>query len=162
MVIVRHIVPLLPISVEVRWRRLPPFRVTLRGLVIGVALSGLLFGLVAQLGRMNRALRYHSKQATLAAHGRNASGLASAAGVPSPLEARHSAMATRYRAAFDRIDVLTFLVIMTIASLAAVAALGRVLDWSSRRLGIPTGDGPTDSRPTSPKSPNPEPEEPRS
>ena len=142
-------VPLLPISVEVRWRRLPPFRVSLRELMIGVVIAGLFFALVAHLGRMNRAMQYHSEQAALAAQARK------------PIEAWHLAMASHHRAAFERIDFPAFLAFMTFASLAAVAALGRALDWSSRRLGMTTNDEPTDSQPTSLGSPNPQPEEPR-
>jgi hypothetical protein len=70
-------------------------------------------------------------------------------------------MAGRYRAEIERIDFPVFLIFMTLATLAVVAVLGRALDWSSRRLGFPTVDGPTDLRPTSYGIPNPNPEEPR-
>lgn len=152
-------VPLLPISVEVRWRRLPPSRVTLRGLMIGVVVAGLLFALAAHLGRLNRAMQYHSERASLAAQGRKPAGLAPASG-PSPLESWHSAMAGRYRSEFDRIDVLSFVISMTFAALAIVAAFGRVVDWSRRRPRTPAEEGPMAPRPISPVGSHPKPEEP--
>ena len=140
-------VPLLPISVEVRWRRLPP--VTLLGLMIAVGLAGLLFALFAQLGRMNRGWQYHSAQAALAAQARK------------PIAAWHSAMASHYRTEFGRIDFPAFLAFMILATLAVVAVLGRALDWSSRRLGLPADDASTDLYPRSTGSPNTHSEEPR-
>ena len=125
--------------------------------MIGVVLAGLFFALVAQLGRMNRALQYHNEQAALAHEARMRTGLP-----PSPLELRHSAMAGQYRASFERIDIAAFLALVTFAALAAVVALGRLLDWSARRLGLSTEEVRTDSQAITHRIPHLSSEEPRS
>jgi hypothetical protein len=111
---------------------------SIRGLMIAVVLAGLFFSLVAWLGRLNQAMNYHGEQVRKAAASRSKSPPSG----PTLLETWHSMKMSEYRATFERVDLSTFLLLVSCVSLAAVAALGRVLNWFFRPSLIPTGVEP--------------------
>ena len=51
--------------------------------------------------------------------------------------------ATEYRAAYDRVDIIVFVLFMATVSLGVAAALGRTLHWLFLRSVIPPGDEPS-------------------
>src|SRR5262249_26615033 len=114
---------------------LPPLRMSIRGLMIAVILAGLFFSLGAWLGRLNQAMNYHGEQMRKAA----ASRAKSPPSGPTPLETWPSMKLSEDRATFERVDLSTFLLLVTCMSLVVVAALGRVLNWFFRPSLIPPG-----------------------
>lgn len=135
----RIAIPLLPILVEVRWRPLRPFRVSIRALMLTVLLAGLVFSLVNELRRLGRAASDHTAQMLKA----NADRPKSPPYGPTPLERWHAMKAMESRAAHERLDLLLFILLLASASLGVVAALGRALDGLSRRWVVPSGDEPS-------------------
>jgi hypothetical protein len=128
-------IPLLPIFVEVRWRPLRPFRVSIRGLMLTVIMAGLFFSLVAENHRLDRAVKYHGRRTI----DQNKQWRPPPYG-PTSLENWHLMKMTEYRAAHDRVDFIVFVLVMATASLGVVAALGRILHWFFRRSFTPPKD----------------------
>jgi hypothetical protein len=141
---VRFNAPLLPVVVEIRWRTLGPPRISLRGLMLAVGVVALFFALCAYLGRLNRAIDYHNEQARKAAL--NAFPYRSLGGQPGPAPALrwHTAMASDYRAIFERLDLIVFLYFMAIVAVCVFALLGRVINLFARRSVVALGHEPTE------------------
>jgi hypothetical protein len=126
---VRINIPLIPVLVDVHWRPLPPFRISVRGLMLAVAIAAVYFALCVYLGQLNALSRYHAEQAYKVYQHRTTSTTQ-----PDPLESWHFARADWYRDAAERVDLLTAVVAVFFLGLAVVTALGRVLNRLSRRL----------------------------
>jgi hypothetical protein len=139
---VRINVPLLPVVVELEWRRLPPFRCSLRGLLLTVAVAALFFALCAYLGRVNQAIQFHNE------HARKASATMGPFRTltptrPNPLEQWHYAMALHYHAVFERLDFIGFLIIVMIVSVTVLAVVGRILNWFVRQSSVSVDEEPS-------------------
>jgi hypothetical protein len=101
-------VPLRPLVVDVRWRPLRAPRIRLRGLMLGVGVMAVVFSLCAYLGRVNRAIAYHHKQARKAALNRIPfRSLAPQTATPEDMN-WHAAMASEYQDTFMRLDLIVF------------------------------------------------------
>src|SRR5215831_18175995 len=98
-------IPLLPLTIEFRRRPLRPLRFSLRWLLLLVALSGIFFCLFAETHRLSQATSYHAIQAIEVTKNRSPSAN------PMPMSRWHSAMAEKYRAAWERLDLLVFVFI---------------------------------------------------
>ena len=131
-------IPLLPMEVEVRWRPLRPLRFSIRGLMIAIASAGLLFSLIAWLGRLNQAANYHAEQMMKA----NASRPKSPPYGPTPRELWHMNKLMEYRATHERVDLIVFLLLIACVSLGVIAVVGRVLHGFSRPSVIPPREEP--------------------
>jgi hypothetical protein len=59
-----------------------------------------------------------------------------------PLEIWHMKRIAEYRAAHERLELVSFIVIMAIVCLGVVAAAGRILHWLSPPCVIPPADEP--------------------
>ena len=116
-------IPLLPLTIEFRRRPLRPLRFSLRWLLLIVAVSGMFFSLVAEAFRLDRATSYHALQAVEVTKDRSPSY------DPTSLSRWHSAMAEKYRDAWERLDLLLFLFIITIGTVIVLGVLGRVVAW---------------------------------
>ena len=116
-------VPLLPLTIEFRRRPLRPLRFSLRWLLLIVAVSGMFFYLVGEARRVGQATSYHAIQAVEVTKSRSPSY------DPMPVSRWHSAMAQRYRDAWERLDLLLFLFIIAIGTIIVLGVLGRVIAW---------------------------------
>ena len=116
-------IPLLPLTIEFRRRPLHPLRFSLRWLLLIVAVSGMFFFLVAEAFRLDQATSYHALQAVEVTKDRSPSY------DPTSLSRWHSAMAEKYRDAWERLDLLLFLFIITIGTVIVLGVLGRVVAW---------------------------------
>jgi hypothetical protein len=116
-------IPLLPLTIEVRRRPLHPLRFSLKWLLLIVAVSGMFFYLVAEARRVGQATNYHAIQAVEVTKDRSPSY------DPMPISRWHSAMAAKYRAAWERLDALQFISIIAIGTVMVLGVLGRVIAW---------------------------------
>jgi hypothetical protein len=117
-------IPLLPLTIEIRWRPLRPLRFSLRWLLLTVAVAGVFLALVAEARRVNQAMSYHTIRALEVTRDRSPSY------DPTPLSRWHSTMAVRYRDAAERLDLLLFLCVVAIGTVVAVGVLGRIVAWN--------------------------------
>jgi hypothetical protein len=116
-------IPLLPLSIELRRRPLHPLRFSLRWLLTIVAVSGMFFFLLGEARRLGQATKYHLMQALEVTKDRSPSY------DPMPMSRWHSAMSEKYRAAWGQLDLLLFVVIMTLGTVIVLGVLGRVIPW---------------------------------
>jgi hypothetical protein len=116
-------IPLLPLTIEVRRRPLHPLRFSLRWLSLIVAVSGIFFYWVGEARRLGQAMSRHAVQAVEVTKDRSPSY------DPLPLSRWHSAMAQKYRAAWERVDLMLFAFIIAIGGVITFAVLGRVIAW---------------------------------
>jgi hypothetical protein len=116
-------VPLLPWTIEIRRRPLPPPQFSIRALLLVVAVTGVFLALVGELRRLGETMSYHAVQAVEVTKARSPSY------DPRPMSQWHSAMSQRYRADFERLDLLVFLFILTVGAILAIGVLGRVIAW---------------------------------
>ena len=116
-------IPLLPLTIEFRRRPLRPLRFSLRWLLLIVAVSGMFFFLVAEARRLAQGTSYHAIQAVEVTKDRSPSY------DPMPTSRWHSAMAQKYRDAWERLDLLLFVFIMAIGTVVVLGVLGRVIAW---------------------------------
>jgi hypothetical protein len=130
--VVRFNIPLLPIHVELRRRPLRPPRFTIRGLMIVVVMAGVFFSLIAWLERLNQRMNYHIDQITMV----NGWSQGRAPGI-TPLEAWHRTKMTEYQTVRDRVELAAFVLLLASVSIGLVAALGRVIQSTSRPSVIP-------------------------
>ena len=103
---------LLPFTIEFRRRPLRPLRFSLRWLLLMVAVSGTFFFLVGEAFRLSRATIYHMTRA---------------ADDPTPMSRWHSAMAQKYRDAWERLDLLLLVLLLALAIVIVLGVLGRVV-----------------------------------
>src|SRR3954465_10458323 len=99
-------IPLLPLTVEFRRRPLRPLRFSLGWLLLIVAVSGMFFFLVGEARRLGQATTYHATRAAEVTQDRSPSY------DPMPMSRWHSAMAQKYRDAWERLDPMQFVLIM--------------------------------------------------
>jgi hypothetical protein len=116
-------VPLLPLTIEFRQCPLRPLRFSLRSLLLMVALSGVFFFLVEEAHRVGEAMSYHAMQEVEVTRDRSPSY------DPIPMSRWHSAMAERYRDAWERLDLLLFVFLIALAIVIVLGVLGRVIAW---------------------------------
>ena len=116
-------IPLLPFTIEFRRRHLRPRRFSLRWLLLMVAVSGMFFYLVGEARRLGQAMSHHAIQAVEVTKDRSPSY------DPMPTSRWHSAMAQKYRDAWERLDLLLFVFIMAIGTVVVLGVLGRVIAW---------------------------------
>ena len=116
-------IPLLPLTIEFRRRRLHPLRISLRWLLLIVAVSGMFFYLVGEARRLGQATSYHAIQAVEVTKDRSPSY------DPMPVSRWHSAMAQQYRNGRAQLDLLQFVFIMATGTVIIVGVLGRVVAW---------------------------------
>jgi len=116
-------IPLLPLAIEFRRRPLHPLRFSLGWLLLVIAVSGMFFFLVGKARRLGQATSYHAIQAVEVTKDRSPSY------DPTSLSRWHSAMAEKYRDAWERLDLLLFLFIITIGTVIVLGVLGRVVAW---------------------------------
>jgi hypothetical protein len=116
-------IPLLPLTIELRRRPLRPLRFSLRWLILIVAVSGMFFCLVGEARHLAQATSYHAIQAVEVTKDRSPSY------DPMPTSRWHSAMAQKYRDAWERLDLLLFVSIMAIGTVVVLVVLGRVIAW---------------------------------
>ena len=128
-------IPLLPLTIEFRRRPLRPLRFSLRWLLLLVAVSGMFFCLVGEAQRLSHATSYHAIQAVEVTKDRSPSS------DPMPVSRWHSAMAEKYRAAWERLDLLQFVFIIAIGTVIVVGVLGRVIAWFDRSNERSVGTG---------------------
>ena len=88
-----------------------------------VAVSGAFFYLVGEARRLGRAMSYHAIQAVEVTKDRSPSY------DPMPMSRWHSAMAEKYRAVWERLDLLLFVFIIAIGTIVVLGVLGRVIAW---------------------------------
>jgi hypothetical protein len=142
-----------PISAKPRWRPLTPFRFSLRGLVLAVAVAGLYLSLCAHLVQLNRASLYHAEQAFQLSLSRYPNRSPFPAGtkppgkfrvmVPpgaTPLELWHREISIEYVAAIKRLFPVVIGLFITFVFLGAVVALGRIIYALFRRSFAPAAD----------------------
>lgn len=126
-------IPLLPICIEietgeVRWRSLPPLRLTLLGLILMVAIAALFLSVLVEVVRLHNISSHHAIETQKAANHR-----------PGPpylhtsFEVWHFRMAKFYRAAADRKEAILAVMLKLLVMLGMVAVLGRVIHWLFRR-----------------------------
>ena len=131
-------IPLLPICIEietgeVRWRSLPPLRLTLLGLILMVAIAALFLFVLVDAIRLHNISSYHAIETQKAAYNR-----------PGPpflhtsLEDWHSRIAKDYCAAADRKEAILAVMLKLLLTLGMVAVLGRVIHWLFRRSVLPS------------------------
>src|SRR5262249_37461645 len=111
---------------------------SIRGLWIAIASAGLLFSLIAWLGRLNQAANYHTEQMIRA----NASRSKSPPSGPTPQELWHMNKLMEYRAAHERVDLIVFVLLIACASLGRIAVVGRVLHRVHRPVVPPAREEP--------------------
>jgi hypothetical protein len=116
-------IPLLPLTVELRWRPLHLQRFSLEALILTVAVSAILLALVAEARRVNQAMSYHVTRAVEVTRDRPPSY------DPMPMSRWHSTMALNYRAAAEQLDLLLFVFIVVIGTVIAVAVTGSFIAW---------------------------------
>jgi hypothetical protein len=116
-------IPLLPLAIEFRRRRLHPLRFSLRWLLLMVAVSGMFFFLVGKARRLGQATSYHAIQAVEVTKDRSPSY------DPTSLSRWHSAMAQEYRDAWERLDLLLFVFILAIRTVVVLGVFGGVVAW---------------------------------
>ena len=116
-------IPLLPLTIEFRRRRLHPLRISLRWLLLMVAVSGMFFFLVGKARRLGQATSYHAIQAVEVTKDRSPSY------DPTSLSRWHSAMAEKYRDAWERLDLLLLVLLLALAIVIVLGVLGRVIAW---------------------------------
>jgi hypothetical protein len=116
-------VPLLPITVEFRRRPLRPLRFSLKWLLLMVAASGAFFFVVGEARRVSEAMSYHAMQVVEVTRDRSPSY------DPMPMSRWHSAMAEIYRGAWERLDLLLFVLLIAVAIVIVLAVLGRIIAW---------------------------------
>ena len=104
-------IPLLPFTIEFRRRPLRPLRFSLRWLLLMVAVSGTFFFLVGEAFRLSRATIYHMTRAA----------------DTTPMSRWHSAMAQKYRHAWERLDLLLLVLLLALAIVIVLGVLGRVV-----------------------------------
>ena len=114
-------IPLLPLTIEFRRRRLHPLRISLRWLLLMVAVSGMFFYLVGEARRLGQAMSYHAIQAVEVTKDRSPSY------DPMPVSRWHSAMAQKYRDAWKRLDLLLCVLLLALAIVIVLGVLGRVV-----------------------------------
>jgi hypothetical protein len=106
--------------------------------MIAIASAGLLFSLIAWLGRLNQAENYHAEQIMKA----NASRPKSPPYGPTPRELWHMNKLMESRAAHERVDLIVFVLLIAYASLGVIFVVGRVLHGLSRPLVLPPREEP--------------------
>ena len=116
-------IPLLPLTIEFRRRPLRLLRFSLRWLLLMVALSGVFFLLVEEAHRVGEAMSYHAMQVVEVTRDRSPSY------DPMPMSRWHSAMAERYRDAWERLDLLLFVFLIANAIVIVLGVLGQVIAW---------------------------------
>ena len=114
-------IPLLPLTIEFRRRPLRPLRFSLRWLLLIVAVSGMLFFLVGEAHRLGQATSYHAIRAVEVTKDRSPSY------DPMPMSRWHSAMAQKYRDAWERLDLLLCALLLALAIVIVLGVLGRVV-----------------------------------
>ena len=120
-------VPLLPLSVEFRWRPLRPMRFSIRGIMLVVVLAGIFLALVREVYRQGRAMSYHAEQAVLVTMNRTPTY------DPTPLSNWHAAQSRQYQVVFEKLDFQLFLFVVSIGAVLALVAIGRIVAWLVRR-----------------------------
>jgi hypothetical protein len=128
-------IPLLPLAIEFRRRPLHPLRFSLGWLLLVIAVSGMFFFLVGEARRVGQAMSYHAIQAVEVTKDRSPSY------DPMPMSRWHSAMAQKYRDAWERLDLLQFVFIIAIGTVIVVGVLGRVIAWFDRSNERSVGTG---------------------
>jgi hypothetical protein len=88
-----------------------------------VAVSGTFFFLVGEARRLGQATTHHAIQAVEVTRDRSPSY------DPMPMARWHSAMAEKYRAAWERLDLLQFVFVLAIGTVVVLGVLGRVIAW---------------------------------
>src|SRR3954447_10900205 len=107
-------IPLLPLTIEFRRRPLHPMRFSLRWLILMVAVAGMFFALVGEERCLGQATSYHAIQAVEETKDRSSSH------DPMPMSRWHSAMAQKYRDAWERLDLLQFVFIIAVGTVIVV------------------------------------------
>ena len=121
---------------EVRWRSLPPLRLTLLGLILMVAIAAVFLSVLVEAVRLHNISSYHAIE-TQKAHTYNR---------PGPpffalrLEDWHSRIAIDYCAAADRKEAILAVMLILSGTLGMVAVLGQVIHWLFRRSVLPSGE----------------------
>ena len=120
-------VPLMPVVVEVRWRRLSPVRVSLRDLMVAVIFASVFLAISARLMRLNRLAVVH--QGLIAEERLKLARPASSNVVWSPtVEQWHEARMREAQEGARRYDRLFFALILSTYSVTVWFALGRLLN----------------------------------
>jgi hypothetical protein len=120
-------VPLLPLSVEFRWRPLRPMRFSIRGIMLVVVLAGIFLALIRELHRQGRAMSYHAEQSFVVLLNRTSTY------DPTPLSNWHAAQCAQYQIVVEILDLLIFLFVVSIGAVLALFAIGRIVAWLVRR-----------------------------
>jgi hypothetical protein len=116
-------IPLLPLTIDIRWRPLPPLQFSIRALLLVVAAAAMFLALLGELRRLSQAMSYHAVQAV------EVTRLRSPSYDPTPMSRWHSTMSQSYRADFERMDLLVYLFILAVGAIIAIGLLGRAIAW---------------------------------
>jgi hypothetical protein len=127
---VRINIPLLPVCIkagEVRWRSLPPPRLTLLGMILVVAIAALFLCVGAESVRLHNIGSYHAIETSKVASIRYSSR------ETTRLRDWHFRMSKDYHSAAERKEAILDVMLKLLVTLGMVAALGRVIHWLFRR-----------------------------
>jgi hypothetical protein len=132
---VRINIPLLPICIEtgeVRWRSLPPLRLTLFGLILMVAIAALFLSVLVESVRLHNIGSYHAIETCKVGSIRYPSR------ETKQLRDWHFRMSNDYHAAAYRKDAILAVILKLLVTLGMVAVFGRVIHWLFRRSVLPS------------------------
>ena len=116
-----------------RWRSLPPLRLTLLGLILMVAFAALFLSVLVEAIRLHNISSYHAIETQKAANHRPGSPY-----LQTSLREWHFMMTKDYCAAADCKEAILAVKLKLLVTLGMVAVLGRVVHWLFRRAVLPS------------------------
>ena len=122
-------IPLLPIHIDVQWRPLRPFRLTVLGLMVVVLAAGLFLSLTVRITQLRNAGSYHAQQTVLVTVQRSTSPPT----VTASLINWHLSRSQQNHDAASRLESILGPSLLSVLFLAILAIFGRVLHSRYRR-----------------------------